>query len=79
LSRELRIYNGTTTDDHGVHVVGWMNHAGHDWFLIKDSGRSARRGRFKGYYFVRDDYIKLKVLSFMVHRDAVVDVLKKIH
>ncbi len=77
LARQLRLDNGATTDDHGVHLVGWTEHAGHDWFLVKDSGRSARRGKFKGYYFVRDDYVRLKVLSFMVHRDAVAELLKK--
>jgi hypothetical protein len=24
----------------------------------------------QGYYFYRDDYIKLKMLSFMVHKDV---------
>ncbi len=71
LARELRLANGATTDDHGVHLVGWTEHAGHEWFLVKDSGRSSRRGAHRGYYFVRDDYIKLKVMAFTVHRDAV--------
>lgn len=77
LAREYRFAHKVTTDDHGVHVVGHTQHAGHDWFLIKDSGRSSRRGRHKGYYFIRGDYIRLKVLAFMVHRDAVKEVLKK--
>lgn len=77
LARELRMENGATTDDHGVHLIGYAEHAGHDWFLVKDSGRSARRGKHKGYYFVRDDYIKLKVLAFTVHRDAVAAALSK--
>lgn len=68
-SRELRIANGTTGDDHGVHVVGYLRHGGRDWFLIKDSNRSSRLGKHKGYYFYDGDYIKLKMLSFMVHRD----------
>ena len=76
-SREYRIKVGITSDDHGVHVVGHTRHDGHDWFLFKDSGRSARRGKHKGYYFMRDDYVRLKVLTFMVHRDAVKDLLKK--
>ncbi len=77
LAREYRFTNRATTDDHGVHLVGHSKHAGHDWFLIKDSGRSARRGKHKGYYFVRDDYIQLKVMAVTVHRDAVADLLKR--
>ncbi|NOX88495.1 MAG: peptidase C1 [Calditrichaeota bacterium] len=76
-SREFRIYNHTTTDDHGVHIVGYTHKNGHDWFLIKDSASSSREGKYKGYYFFRDDFVKLKMLSFMVHKDAVKDLLKK--
>jgi bleomycin hydrolase len=68
-SREYRIDNGTTGDDHGVHVVGYCQRGRDDWFLIKDSNRSSRLGQFKGYYFYHGDYIKLKMLSFMVHKD----------
>ena len=76
-SRELRIYNRTTGDDHGIHLVGSVHKAGHDWFLIKDSSSSAHYGKYKGYYFFRDDFVKLKMLTFLVHKDAVKDVLKK--
>lgn len=77
LSREYRIVSGATGDDHGVHVVGYSRYAGHDWFLIKDSGRSARRGANEGYYFMRGDYVRLKMLTISVHRDAVADLLAK--
>ncbi|RKY88868.1 peptidase C1 [candidate division KSB1 bacterium] len=76
-SREFRFYNKTSTDDHGVHLVGYTRIGDHDWFLIKDSARSSRHGKFKGYYFYRDDYIKLKMLTFMVHKDVMKDILKK--
>ena len=76
-SREFRFYNKTSADDHGIHLVGYKKVDGHDWFLIKDSARSSRHGKFEGYYFYRDDYIKLKMLTFMVHKDAMKDVLKR--
>jgi len=74
-SRELRIVNRTTTDDHGVHCVGWLEHGGRDWYLIKDSNRSSRLGRFEGYYFYTGDYIRLKMLAFMIHRDRLAGLL----
>jgi bleomycin hydrolase len=70
-SREFRFYNRTTEDDHGVHLLARRTIGGHDWFLIKDSARSARHGKHEGYYFYRDDYVRLKMLTFMVHRDVV--------
>ncbi len=77
-SREFRIYNKTTTDDHGIHIVGYKKISGKEWFLIKDSGRSARLGKFKGYYFFREDFIKLKMLTFSVHKDMLKNILPKI-
>jgi len=76
-SREFRIYNTTSTDDHGVHLVGYKKVDGRDWYLIKDSARSSRHGQFEGFLFYRDDFIKLKMLTFMVHKDAAEDVLKR--
>ncbi len=37
---------------------------------------SAQHGKFKGYYFYREDYIKLKMLTYIVHKDAVRAVVK---
>jgi len=75
-SREFRFSNKTTDDDHGIHIVGFTKKGGHDWFLIKDSARSSQRG-VPGYTFYRDDYVKLKMLTFLVHKDAVKDLLAK--
>ncbi len=76
-SREFRFYNKTTEDDHLIHLVGYAEVGGRDWFLIKDSSRSARWGKFEGLYFYRDDYIKLKMLTAMFHRDVLNDILGK--
>ncbi len=64
-------------NDHGIHLVGHTELGGHDWFLIKDSGRSSRRGNHKGYYFMRGDFVRLKMLTISVHRDAVSELLAK--
>lgn len=76
-AREFRFYNHATEDDHGLHMVGITSVGGRDWFLIKDSARSSRWGKFEGYYFYRDDYVRLKMLTILVHRDAVKDLLAK--
>ncbi len=76
-SREFRIQNKTTGDDHGIHMIGYTKIGDFDWYLIKDSARSSRHGKFFGNYFYREDYVKLKMLTFSVHKDVVKDVLKK--
>jgi bleomycin hydrolase len=75
-SREFRFASGATTDDHAVHCVGYKE--GKDvWFLVKDSWENAYRSGHKGYYFYRNDYIRLKCLMFLVHKDAVKETLVK--
>lgn len=76
-SREYRFTNGSTTDDHAVHCVGYHESGQGSWFLIKDSWENAWWGRAKGYFFYRDDYVRLKALMFMTHKDAVREVLQK--
>ncbi len=70
-ARQYRFSNGSTTDDHGVHLIGYRKTDGKGWYLIKDSGSSSFNHDPKGYYFLTEDYIKLKMMDFMVHKDAV--------
>ncbi|MCK4546455.1 MAG: peptidase C1 [Candidatus Eisenbacteria sp.] len=70
-ARELRFANGTSSDDHALHLVGHTRLGNHDWFLIKDSARSSRWGKYEGRYFYREDYVRLKMLSYTVHKDAI--------
>jgi bleomycin hydrolase len=80
-ARQFRFSNQTTTDDHGMHLVGYLDKDGKDWYLIKDSGSGSRNNdpnaREFGYYFFSEDYVKLKMMDFMVHKDAVKDLLQK--
>jgi bleomycin hydrolase len=76
-SRQFRFSNGTTADDHGLHLVGYVERDGRDWYLVKDSWSSSRNNRHPGYYFYHEDYVKLKTLGITVHKDAAHGVLEK--
>jgi len=83
-ARQFRFSNETTTDDHGMQLVGYLENykgLGKDWYLIKDSSSGSRNVDANnpnfGYYFFHEDYIKLKMMGFTVHKDAVKDLLKK--
>jgi len=76
-ARQFRFSNKTTTDDHGIHLVGYEEKDGVMWFLIKDSGAGSRNTGDIGYYYYHEDYVKLKIMDFMVHRDAVKELIKK--
>lgn len=79
-ARQFRFSNGTTTDDHGMHIVGMKETKDGNWFLVKDSGSGSRNAgkdsEIFGYYFFHEDYIKLKMMDFAVHKEAVQDVIK---
>jgi bleomycin hydrolase len=69
-AREFRIANKSTDDDHDIHLLGLTQAGDCDWFLIKDSSNEGQCGPLKGYLFYREDYVKLKMLTYTVHRDA---------
>lgn len=69
-SREMRLANGATTDDHCVHMVGMQETDAGTWFLLKDSGSGGFTGNNKGYLFFHEDYILLKMMNILVHKDV---------
>ena len=77
-SREYRLENRSTTDDHCIHVVGYYIDEDEHWFLIKDSGSGAFDGPHKGYRFFHPDYVKLKMMNILVHKEAAREVLDDI-
>lgn len=80
-ARLIRFLNGSTTDDHGMHMVGYLEKDGKDWYLVKDSGSGSRNcgpdSKNFGYYFMHEDYVKLKMMGFLVHRDVLKEMLMK--
>jgi len=82
-ARQLRFSNGSTTDDHAMHLVGYhITKDGTTWFLIKDSGSGSRNADSTsnafGFYFMHEDYIKLKMMTITLHKDAAKEYLAKI-
>lgn len=77
-ARQFRFSNGSTTDDHGIHLMGWTDKKNGTWFLIKDSGSGSRNNsQNPGYYYYHEDFVKLKMMTFTIHKDEVKDILAK--
>ena len=74
-ARDYRFDKGVTEDDHLMHIVGFGEVNGEEWFLVKDSWRDAWEGKHKGYFFYHRDYARLKILAYMVHKDGVPDIV----
>lgn len=77
-SRQFRLSNSTTTDDHCIHLIGCKKIDGKYWFVVKDSGSSSFDSPVKGYRFFSEDYIKLKMMNILVHKDIAKEILNKI-
>jgi bleomycin hydrolase len=75
-ARIYRFKNGTTGDDHGIHIVGYKQKEGTDWYLIKDSGSGSRNNSHPGYFFFHEDYVKLKMLGVMLPKSALPEIVK---
>lgn len=77
-ARQLRFSNGATTDDHAMHLVGYAEKKNGTWFLIKDSGSGGQNNQSApGYWYMHEDYVKLKMTTITIHRDAVKEILAK--
>lgn len=75
-ARQFRFSTEQTTDDHAVHLVGYLEKNGKDWYLIKDSGSQAQNNKYPGFFFFNEDYVKLKMMNLLVHKDIIAGIQK---
>ncbi len=69
-ARQKRLSDESTTDDHCIQIVGYQIVDDTYWYLIKDSGSGGFDGPNKGYRFYHQDYVKLKMMNILIHKDA---------
>jgi bleomycin hydrolase len=70
--------NYTTTDDHGLHIVGLArDQSGKEYYIVKNSWDTGNV--YEGYLYVTKSFFNFKTISIMVHKDGVPgEVLSKI-
>jgi len=76
--RQKGFDNKSTTDDHGMHIVGlYKDQTGKLFFLVKNSWGTSNYPQ--GYLFVSENYFKLKTIGIYVNKGGVPKaILKKI-
>lgn len=69
----------TTTDDHGMHIVGMSQGSDNNtYFLVKNSWGTGNY--LGGLFYVSEAYFRYKTISIMVHKDALPkSLIKKIN
>lgn len=75
--RQTAFDNFTTQDVHNMHIIGIAeNEQGNRFYILKNSNALLNCG---GYLYMSKEFLLLKTISIMVHRDALPkDVLKKV-
>ena len=68
--RQVAFDNYTTTDDHGMHIVGIAkDQDGKDYYIVKNSWGATND--YKGYLYVTKNFVKYKTTALMVHKAGI--------
>jgi len=73
--RQEAFDNLTTTDDHGMHIVGKVHDQNnHEYYLVKNSW-GTERNALKGYFYCSVPFFRYKTTGIMVHKNAIPDAI----
>lgn len=77
--RQDEFENYNTTDDHLMHITGKAkDQNGNIYYKVKNSwGTDSSRTKYDGYIYMSVAYIKLKAISILMHKDALLPKTKK--
>ena len=76
--RQMAFDNYTTTDDHGMHIVGIAkDQNGKEYYIIKNSWGDTND--YKGYMYMSKEFVKYKTTDILLHKDGLPkDIAKKL-
>jgi bleomycin hydrolase len=68
--RQKEFDNFSTTDDHGMHIIGLANdQAGNTFYKVKNSWGVT--GKYDGFIFVSKSYLMMRTTNIMVNKNAI--------
>jgi bleomycin hydrolase len=74
--RQKAFDNYSTTDDHGMHIVGLSkDQNGKEYYIVKNSWGVGND--YKGYLYMTKEFVKYKTTALMVHKGAIPAVIAK--
>lgn len=73
--RQVAFDNYQTTDDHGMHIIGYAkDQNGRIFYKVKNSW--GEYNELNGYFYASKPYVAYKTMSIMVHKDAIPQQIK---
>lgn len=67
-----------STDDHSMHVVGLSKDEKGNLFYLTKNSYGTNSGPFEGHLHMSKNYVRMKTIYFMVHKDAIpADIRRK--
>jgi bleomycin hydrolase len=74
--RQVDYDNYSTTDDHGLHIVGLAkDQSGKEYYIVKNSWDD--KNIYEGYIYVSKAFFNYKTISIMLHKDGVSKEIKR--
>lgn len=74
--RQRSLDNLTTTDDHGMHIVGFAkDQDGKEFYIVKNSWGDSNE--YKGFLYVSKAYVQYKTTSILVNKKAIPKKIRK--
>jgi bleomycin hydrolase len=68
--RQIEFDNHSTTDDHGMHIIGLAkDQNGTEYYKVKNSW--GQYNDYEGYFYVSKPYVALHTIDVMVHKNAI--------
>lgn len=76
--RQAAFDNYTTTDDHGMHIIGLAkDQTGKEYYIVKNSW--GETNDYKGFLFVTKNFVKYKTTALLVNKGGIPsDIAKKL-
>ncbi|MCI0920261.1 C1 family peptidase [Sphingobacterium rhinopitheci] len=67
--RQLAFDDYSTTDDHGMHIVGLVkDQNGKEYYIVKNSWGASND--YKGYMYVTKEFVKYKTLTILLNKNG---------
>jgi bleomycin hydrolase len=74
--RQKEFDNFQTTDDHGLHMVGYgKDQFGSKYYYIKNSWNTD--SKYEGYFYASIPFVRLKTLDILVHKNGIPPAIRK--